>query len=48
MVKEEIIKVYYLLKLNGLGLHEHNPEIQNLAIELDRTVRSTEAQALTG
>jgi hypothetical protein len=45
--KEEIIKVYYLFKkLNGLGLHEHNPEIQNLAIELDRTVRSTEAQAL--
>lgn len=45
--KEEIIKVYYLFKkLNGLGLHEHNPEIQKLAQELDRTVRSTEAQAL--
>ncbi|WP_432671112.1 hypothetical protein [Flavobacterium sp. SM2513] len=45
--KEEIIRVYYLYKkLNGSGLHEHNPEIQKLAHELDRTVRSTEAQAL--
>ncbi|MDA9070133.1 hypothetical protein N9K07_05230, partial [Arenitalea sp.] len=45
--KEEIIKVYYLFKkLNGVGLHEHNPQIQNLACELGRTVRSTEAQTL--
>ena len=27
--KDEIIKVYRLFKkLNGVGLHEHNPEIQ--------------------
>lgn len=45
--KEEIIKVYYLFKkLNGIGLHEHNPDIQKLAQELNRTVRSTEAQTL--
>lgn len=45
--KEEIIKVYYLYKkLNGLGLHEHNPDIQKLAQKLNRTVRSTEAQTL--
>jgi hypothetical protein len=45
--EEEIIQVYHLYKkLNGVGLHEHNPEIQNLAFNLDRTVRSTEAQTL--
>ena len=45
--KEEIIQVYHLYKkLNGVGLHEHNPEIQLLAQELGRTVRSTEAQTL--
>ncbi|WP_191861042.1 hypothetical protein [Hanstruepera ponticola] len=45
--KDEIIKVYHLYKrLNGVGLHEHNPEIQHLAQELGRTVRSTEAQTL--
>jgi len=45
--KGEIIKVYHLYKkLNGVGLHEYNPEIQLLAHELGRTVRSTEAQTL--
>ena len=45
--KKEIIQVYLLYKkLNGVGLHEHNPEIQSLAVELGRTVRSTEAQTL--
>ena len=45
--KGEIIQVYHLYKkLNGVGLHEHNPEIQLLAHELGRTVRSTEAQTL--
>jgi hypothetical protein len=45
--KEEIIEVYKLYKrINGVGLHEHNPEIQNLAGKLGRTVRSTEAQTL--
>jgi hypothetical protein len=45
--KQEIIQVYHLYKkLNGVGLHEHNPEIQVLAQDLGRTVRSTEAQTL--
>lgn len=45
--KEEIVQVYFLYKkLHGIGLHEHNPEIQLLAQNLGRTVRSTEAQAL--
>lgn len=45
--KEEITLVYKLFKkLNGVGLHEHNPEIQKLASRLGRTVRSTEAQTL--
>ncbi|WP_409416306.1 hypothetical protein [Flavobacterium sp. PS2] len=45
--KEEIIKVYYLFrKLNGLGLHESNPEIQKLAYELDRNIRSIQVQIL--
>jgi len=45
--KEEIYEVYKLYKeINGVGLHEHNPEIQKLATRLGRTVRSTEAQTL--
>ncbi|MGJ8735384.1 hypothetical protein [Zobellia laminariae] len=45
--KDEIIQVYHLYKkLNGVGLHENNPEIQFLAQKLERTVRSTEAQTL--
>ncbi len=45
--REEIIQVYFLYKkLNGVGLHEHNPAIQELATTLGRTVRSTEAQTL--
>lgn len=45
--KEEIIEVYHLYKrVNGVGLHEHNPAIQELAANLGRTVRSTEAQTL--
>ena len=45
--KEEIYEVYKLFKeINGVGLHEHNPEIQKLAANLGRTVRSTEAQTL--
>lgn len=45
--KEEIFEVYKLYKeINGVGLHEHNPEIQKLAVRLGRTVRSTEAQTL--
>ncbi|PQB04123.1 hypothetical protein [Aureitalea marina] len=45
--KDEIILVYKLYKeLNGVGLHEHNPAIQDLAAKLGRTVRSTEAQTL--
>lgn len=45
--KEEIYEVYKLYKeINGVGLHEHNPEIQKLAARLGRTVRSTEAQTL--
>ena len=45
--KEEIYEVYILYKkINGVGLHEHNPEIQKLAARLGRTVRSTEAQTL--
>jgi hypothetical protein len=44
---EEIIQVYLLYKkLNGVGLHEYNPESQVLADKLERTVRSTEAQTL--
>lgn len=44
--KEEIIKVYYLFKkLNGLGLHKQNPEIQRLAYELNRSFRSIQMQA---
>jgi hypothetical protein len=45
--KDEIIQVYHLYKkVNGVGLHEHNPAIQELAAILGRTVRSTEAQTL--
>ena len=45
--EKEIEQVYFLYKkLNGVGLHEHNPEIQKLAAHLGRTVRSTEAQTL--
>lgn len=45
--KEEIYEVYKLYKqINGVGLHEHNPEIQKLAARLGRTIRSTEAQTL--
>ena len=45
--KEEIYEVYKLFKeINGVGLHEHNPDIQKLAARLGRTVRSTEAQTL--
>ena len=45
--KKEIYEVYKLFKeINGVGLHEHNPEIQKLAARLGRTVRSTEAQTL--
>jgi hypothetical protein len=45
--KDEIYEVYKLYKrINGVGLHEHNPEIQKLAAKLGRTVRSTEAQTL--
>lgn len=45
--KDEIYEVYKLYKeINGVGLHEHNPEIQKLAARLGRTVRSTEAQTL--
>jgi hypothetical protein len=45
--KNEILEVYLLFKkLKGVGLHERNPEIQELAAKLGRTVRSTEAQAL--
>lgn len=45
--KEEIYEVYKLYKeINGVGLHEHNPELQKLAARLGRTVRSTEAQTL--
>jgi hypothetical protein len=45
--RQELVEVYYLFKkLNGVGLHERNPEIQKLAAKLKRTVRSTEAQAL--
>ena len=45
--KDEIIQVYLLYKkMNGVGLHEHNPEIQKLAAKLGRTVRSAEAQTL--
>ena len=45
--KDEIYEVYKLYKkINGVGLHEHNPEIQRLASRLGRTVRSTEAQTL--
>ena len=45
--KNEIIEVYHLYKrINGVGLHEHNPEIQKTALLLGRTVRSVEAQTL--
>jgi hypothetical protein len=45
--KSELIEVYNLYKdLGGQGLHEHNPKIQKLAIKLERTVRSVEAQTL--
>jgi hypothetical protein len=45
--KAELVEVYYLYKeLGGQGLHEHNPKIQQLALKLDRTVRSVEAQTL--
>ena len=45
--KDELIQVYKLFKeLNGEGLHEHNPIIQQLAKLLGRTTRSTEAQLL--
>lgn len=45
--KEELIDVYYLYKeLEGKGLHENNPKIQQLALKLNRTVRSVEAQTL--
>jgi hypothetical protein len=45
--KDEIIEVYHLFKkINGVGIHEHNLEIQRLAENLGRTVRSTEAQLL--
>ena len=45
--RDEIIEVYHLYKkLNGVGLHEHNPEIHALAKKLGRTIRSTEAQTL--
>lgn len=45
--EEEIIKVYYLFrKLNGLGLHEHNPEIKKLAYDFERNVKSLITQLL--
>lgn len=45
--KEELQEVLDLyIKLDGKGLHEHNPEIQSLAARLGRSVRSTEAQTL--
>ena len=45
--KDELIEVYHLFKdLGGQGLHEHNPKIQQLALKLERTVRSVEAQTL--
>jgi hypothetical protein len=40
----EVLSLY--IKLDGKGLHEHNPEIQSLAARLGRSVRSTEAQTL--
>lgn len=45
--KDELNQVYKLFeKLEGIGIHEHNPEIQNLAKTLKRGVRATEAQLL--
>lgn len=45
--KEELFQVYkFFSKVNGIGLHECNPELQKVAANLGRTVRSTEAQAL--
>ncbi|WP_321514937.1 hypothetical protein [Marinifilum fragile] len=45
--KEELLEVYtFYKKVKGVGLHERNPELQKVAAELGRTVRSTEAQAL--
>lgn len=45
--KEDVMKVYFLFrKLGGLGLYENNPEIQKLANELRRNVKSLTAQIL--
>jgi len=45
--KEELLEVYHLYQeLEGKGLHENNPKIQQLASKLGRTVRSTEAQTI--
>ena len=43
--KQELIRVYKLfIELNGIGIHERNPKIQELAKLLNRSTRSTEAQ----
>jgi hypothetical protein len=45
--KDELLQVYQLFKeMNGEGLHENNPKIQQLAKILNRTTRSAEAQLL--
>lgn len=45
--KEELRRVFSTYKkLDGLGIHEHNPAIHHLAKVLGRTVRSVEAQLL--
>lgn len=40
----EVLKLY--LSDANLGIHEHNPAVQNLGARLGRTVRSVEAQLL--
>lgn len=45
--ERELKEVYHVYKrLGGEGLHERNPAIIDLAISLERTIRSTEAQTL--
>lgn len=45
--KSEIERVYELyLSIGGKGIHERNPHIHELAKEIDRSVRSIEAQLL--
>ena len=45
--REELELVFALyLQLKGEGIHENNPAIHHLSAELNRTVRSVEAQLL--